>query len=198
MEPTRTTGSFLATGRSLEDAFFLEQDRTLIERRAELRKMAECKGVLAAVSGITSDAILERLVHLNVRPETLAALALVPLIEVVWADGEVDERERATVFEHAATQGIALGSIEHELLERWLAHRPEEFLLDAWRCYVGALCARLSPPERAALKEELLRDVRKSAEASGGFFGMGRISSEEKQVLAKIESSFSIPEGAAE
>ena len=192
MEPTRTTESFVATGSSLEDAFFLEQDRTLIERRAELRKMAESKDVLASVSGITNEAILERLVNLKVRPETLAALALVPLVEVVWADGKVDDKERAKVLEHAATQGIARGSIEHELLDRWLTHRPEASLLDAWQHYVHGLCECLSRAERDSLKQELLRSVREAAEASGGFLGLGRISGQEKQVLTKLESSFSI------
>jgi hypothetical protein len=192
MKTRRATRSVSAIGSSLEDVFFFEQDRTLIERRMELRKMAESKEVLATVSGIANQAILERLVHLNVRPETLAALALVPLIEVVWADGEVDEKERAMVLEHATSQGIALGSIEYELLERWLAHRPEGSLLNAWQHYVQGLCECLSPSEGEILKEELMRDVRKAAESSGGFLGMGRISGQEKQVLAKLESSFAM------
>ena len=190
METRKATESTLAIGSSLEDAFFFEQDRTLIERRTERRKMAESKEVLGTVSGITNEAILERLVNLNVHPETLAALALVPLIEVVWADGKVDEKELAMVLAHARTQGIALGSVERELLERWLTHRPEASLLNAWQHYVQGLCECLSQSERDALKEELMRDVRKAAEASGGFLGMGRISGREKQVLLKLESSF--------
>ena len=154
--------------------------------------MAEDKEVLGTVSGITNESILERLVNLHVRPETLAALALVPLIEVVWADGEVDERERVMVLAHARSQGIALGSVEHELLERWLAHRPEASLRNAWQHYVQGLCECLSRSERDVLKEELMRDVRKAAEASGGFLGMGRISDQERQVLSKLESSFSV------
>jgi hypothetical protein len=63
-------------------------------------------------------------------------------------------------------------------------------LLNAWQHYVQGLCERISPQERDALKQELLRDAREAAEASGGFLGMGKISSQEKQVLAKLESSF--------
>jgi hypothetical protein len=37
-----------------------------------------------------------------------------------------------------------------------------------------------------------MRNVRKAAETSGGFLGMGKISSQEEQVLAKLESSFGI------
>jgi hypothetical protein len=190
MERNRNTESFITTGRTLEDAFFLEQDRKLIEKRAELQKMQRNKEALAAVSGIKDETVLEQLVRLNVSPETLAALAVVPLIEVVWADGRVDEKERAVVLEHAKKQGIQPGSIEHDLLERWLHQRPGDDLLMAWQHYVEAICERMTPEQRAALKQELLRDVRAAAEISGGFLGFGAISPEEKAVLEKLEASF--------
>jgi len=187
-----TTRSTIAIRSSLEDAFFFEEDRTLINRQTVLHKMAESKESLGTVSGITNEAILERLVNLNVRPETLAALALFPLVEVVWADGEVDDKERVMVLAHATSQGIAFGSAEYGLLERWLAHRPEASLLNAWQHYVRGLCECLSRSDRDTLKEELIVNARKAAEASGGFLGLGKISSQEKHVLAKLESSFGI------
>ena len=133
---------------------------------------------------------LERLVRLNVRPQTLAALAFVPLIEVVWEDGQVDQEERTVVLEHAMSQGVALGSVEHDLLDRWLTHRPENSLLVAWEHYARGLCERLSPSGRDTLKHELLRGVRDAAEASGGFLGIGKISDKEQQILARLESTF--------
>jgi len=192
METRSARRSTVAIRSLLEDAFFFEQDRTLIDCQTDLRKMAESKESLGTVSGITNDAVLERLVNLKVRPETLAALALLPLIEVVWADGEVDEKERVMVLAHATSQGIAVGSGEYALLERWLAHRPEASLLHAWQHYMHGLCEYLSGSERDILKEELMRNVRKAAETSGGFLGMGKISSMEEQVLAKLESSFGV------
>jgi hypothetical protein len=190
MEGKRTTESFLSSGRDLEDAFFLEQDRRLIAQKIELRKMAETKEALASVSGIKDAEVLQLLVRLNVRPETLAAMAVVPLVEVVWADGVVDDKEKKVVFDFAAAQGIAKGSVEYELLERWLTHRPEPGLLSAWQHYIQALCVQVTPHERIHLKQELLRNVRAAAQASGGFLGMGKISNEEKAALAKLESSF--------
>ena len=192
METRSARRSTVAIRSLLEDAFFFEQDRTLINRQTDLHKMAESKESLGTVSGITNDAILERLVNLNIRPETLAALALLPLIEVVWADGEVDDTERVMVLAHATSQGIVLGSSEYGVLERWLAHRPEASLLSAWQHYVHGLCECLSRSDRDTLKEELMLNARKAAEASGGFLGMGKISSMEEQVLAKLESSFGV------
>jgi hypothetical protein len=191
MERKRTTESFVASGRSLEDAFFLEQDRQLIARKAQLAKLAETKEALASVSGIKDQHVLQHLVELNVRPETLAALSAIPLVEVVWADGEVDEEERRAVLSYATAQGIAEGSVARELLERWLTQRPAERLLVAWQHYVEALCDRLAPEDRKSLQEELLRNVRTAAEASGGFLGVGKISKAERAVLAKLEASFS-------
>ena len=190
MESTRNTESFMATGRSLEEAFFLEQDRDLIERKAQLHRMEKTKEALASVSGIRDQGVLEQLVRLGVGAETVAALAVVPLIEVVWADGHVDEEERQVVLDHAKKQGILPGNIEHALLERWLSHRPGDGVLAAWQHYVEALCDRMDVAQRAALKSELLREVRAAAEASGGFLGLGTISAAEKAVLEKLEGSF--------
>jgi hypothetical protein len=190
MESSRSTESFVAGGRSLEDAFFLEQDRLLVERRAQLHRMEKTKEALAEISGIQDQAVLDQLVRLDISPETLAALAVVPLVEVVWADGQVDDKERAAVFAHAEKQGIRSGTIERDLLDRWLRHRPGADLLEAWRHHVRALCSRLAPSARDSLKGELLRDVRGAAQASGGFLGLRAISSQEQAVLDKLESSF--------
>jgi hypothetical protein len=191
MERNNSNDTFVISGRSLEDAFFLEQDRQLIARKIELRKMAETKEALAAASGIKNQTVLQRLVELNVRPETLAAMAVVPLVEVVWADGSIDEEERKIVLNHASVQGIAAGSIEYELLERWLTHRPEPTLFQAWQHYVKGLCEQMPPQERVSLKQELLHFVRDAAQASGGVLGFGAISAEEKNVISQLESSFS-------
>lgn len=182
--------SFGRAAKLLEDAFFLAQDAVLVERLRALRKMQESKEALAAASGISSDAILSRLVELDVRPETVAALAAVPLIEVAWADGEVDLAEREAVLSHANGKGIQPGSIEHELLERWLTHRPDPVLFEAWQAYLGKLCERLDERDRALLKEELLHATQTTAQASGGFLGLGSVSSSEQEVLDRLAASF--------
>jgi len=179
-----------ALGRSLVNSFFLEEDRQLVERKKELIQLEENKEDLAAVSGIRSEEILQRLVQLKVRPEILAALAVVPLVEVVWADGTVDDEERKVVFARAAEQGIAAGSVEHDLLGRWLTLRPGPTLFEAWQQYVRGLCQQMTPAERQSLKAELLVNVNAAAEASGGFLGIGRTSTEERIVLTKLEASF--------
>jgi len=176
--------------RPLEEAFFLDADRALVERLRTMRKMAESKESLAEVSGITNDAVLARLVDLDVRPETLAALAAIPLVEVAWADGNVSAAEREVVLTHAGARGIRRGSVEHDLLELWLKHKPEPKLFDAWQAYIKGLCESLGPEERELLKQELLRSTKATAEASGGLLGVGRVSRGEQRVLDRLAASF--------
>ncbi len=190
MEHANDTQSFVASGRSLEDAFFLERDRILVERRAQLHRMARTRDVLADVSGIKDPSVLDQLLRSNVSPEAVAALAVVPLIEVAWADGHVDDKEREVVLAHARKQGIQEGSIEGDLLDRWLGQRPGPELLDAWGHYVEAICSAMDPSARARLRDELLQDVRAAAEASGGLFGLGAVSAKERAVLEQLEASF--------
>jgi hypothetical protein len=182
--------SFARAASRLQDAFFLEQDRVLIERLKAMKAMAETKEALAAVSGISNDVVLTRLVALGVKPEVVAALATVPLVEVAWADGDVAEAERAAILGHANAQGFSPGGVEHELLERWLTHRPEPRLLEAWQTYVRGLCESLSLEERALLREELMHSTRATAQAAGGFLGLRRISGAEQRMLDVLAATF--------
>jgi hypothetical protein len=190
LDRARSTGSFDRAARILEDAFFLEEDRVLKGRLQAMRRLEETKEALSSVSGITNDAVLARLVELNVKPETVAALAAVPLIEVAWADEKIEAAERQAVLNHANSLGIEPGSVEYELLERWLTHRPGPQLMTAWQTCLKGLCESLSPDDRALLKEELLHATKTTAEAAGGFLGLGRISSAEQKVLDTLAASF--------
>jgi len=177
-------------GKKLEDMFFHKQDQVLVEQFHRMQEMKETKESLAKVSGIANDQILERLVELDVRPEIAASLAIVPLVEVAWADGNVQEKEKAAVLEAAGKSCFAAGSIDYSLLTQWLEHRPSRNLLDAWAHYVEGLCEMLSASEKAALKNELIGHARQVAQAAGGFLGMGKISEAEQGVLSFMESAF--------
>ena len=64
----------LSLGRIMEDQFFLKKDQLLIEARKKLEAMQETKANLAQVSGIKDEAVLDKLIQLNIRPEVLATL----------------------------------------------------------------------------------------------------------------------------
>src|SRR4029450_3731433 len=101
-------------GRSLEDEFFRREDKRLTERLNELRAAEATREALGKASGITKPAGLEKLRALGIRAETAAALSIVPLVEVAWADGALDAKERRVVVERA---GIDRDSTAGALLE---------------------------------------------------------------------------------
>ena len=177
-------------GRDLEEAFFRKNDQELIERMHAEKAAEARRKALADVSGISDRAVLDQLVAHNIRPETLAALTLVPVIAVAWADGEVQPEERHAVLKAAEHNGIARGSAAHELIDRWLAQKPDAKLLATWNLYVRSLCAVLPEPTRQELKADLLGHAEAVARSAGGLLGLGSVSSDEKIVLARLESAF--------
>lgn len=175
-------------GRSLEDEFFRREDQRLMQRLSELRTAEATREALGKASGITKPAVLEKLMEFGIRAETVAALSIVPLVEVAWADGALDAKERRAVVERA---GFARDSTAGALLEAWLDRRPDPKLLIAWTHLVQAMSEQLGPDGAARLKTGLLERARAVAGATGGLFGVvSKISASEAAMLAKLEGAF--------
>jgi hypothetical protein len=178
--------------RVLEEAFFAEENEKLLQRLRQADAAKSRKAALAAASGIADDAVLDRLVALGVDGGTVAALALVPLVMVAWADGGIDDRERDAVLAGAAEAGLGRQDAASQLLDRWLRERPPGDLLAAWTDYTRAVSAALDGPTRARLQADVLGRARRVAEAAGGFLGVGRkVSAAEDAVLKRLEGAFS-------
>lgn len=178
-------------GKSLEDEFFRRQDRQLIQKLTELQKVQVTRDALAAASGIRDEAVLSKLLDLGVHAGTVTALSLVPLVEVAWADGQLDAREKEAILRGAAQSGVTPGSTGHDLLQRWLEQPPEAGLLTAWTHLVRGLSEKMSAVEAAALRSGLLDRARAVAAASGGFLGLGaKVSDAEERVLRQLEAAF--------
>ncbi len=176
--------------RSLEEAFFLREDKKLLDSLTAIREMEDTKRALSEVSGIKNDLVLERLVSLGVSPEVVASLAVVPLIEVAWADGRVDDKERTAILDGLRASGVPAGGVEVELVESWLNRRPDPNLLEAWAHYVKYLSRAMNDTERAAFKAEILKSTRAIAEVSGGFAGLRKVSAGERDMLEKLQKAF--------
>jgi hypothetical protein len=175
---------------ALEEAFFRkENEKQLAELRSEL-EAKKSREELRTASGITDEAALQQLIALGVQGHTLAALSLVPLLHVAWADGKIDEGEREALLMAAAGKGIASGSATYKLLAGWLEQKPEPILFEAWRAYIKELASSIVPGQRGLLKSQILGFARIIAESAGGFLGMKRVSSAEEQALAAIEQAF--------
>ena len=176
--------------RALEEAFFRKQEARLQERLHEKHEHDAARDALASRCGISDAALLDRLVDLGIRAETVDALVLVPLAAVAWADGKIDPRERDAILRGADAAGIGKDSPSHALLEAWTHERPEPALLDAWRDYVHALGSSLSAEQVRHLAEQVLGKARAVAEAAGGFLGIASVSKREQAVLTELAAAF--------
>ncbi len=188
---SRSSGFLVKRGRALEDEFFHKENQRLLEKLRQMKRMEESKEALAEASGIDNDAILGSLLELNIHAQTLAALAIVPLIEVAWADGHLDQKERQAILAAAHASGLHSGHAGYELLETWLAHQPQAKLLETWEQYIQELCNQVTGEGRETLEVQFLGRARSVAEASGGFLGLGfKISKAEADVLETLRKAF--------
>jgi hypothetical protein len=179
-----------ARGKTLEDAFFLRQDEILTEQFHLMEKMKETKETLARISGITNQDVLQKLVDLNIPPDLVASLALVPLVEVAWADGEMDDKEKAAMLKAEGTI-FAKNSPDMAVLKCWMEHRPGPDLLEAWKHYIKGLCEQMTPKQKTDLKSEVIGHARQVALAAGGFLGFGdKISDAEQNMLKELQAAF--------
>jgi len=182
--------------RVLDDVFFCDggEDPELIPQLRRQLRVEAAKEDLAAASGISDEAVLERLARLGIRADTLCALTLVPLVQVAWADGEVQPPEREVVLQAASDAGIRRLGPGLELLRLWLDHPPPADLLSAWRDFVGALCRELGPEACRALRDQLLARARRVAESAGERRrSSSRTSPAEESVLTTLAASFDPP-----
>ncbi len=131
-----------------------------------------------------------QLVGLGIDTGTIAALTLIPLIEVAWADGKMEENERRAVLAGAEANGIATNSPSFRLLEMRLSDPPKPDLVAAWRQYIATACKALSFEGKLRLKSSILGGARNVAESAGGFLGFRSVSPAEERVLSRLEQAF--------
>ncbi len=180
----------------VEDEFFRRQDAVLLAQRRTEEERRAARAALAAASCITDDVLLDQLVAFGIKADTLTALSLVPLVEVAWADGKMEDAEKRAILAAARAAGLEETSAGHRLIESCLLERPRAQLTKMWGQYIKSVRATLSPEESDALKTELLRQARSVAEAAGGFMGLGsKVSIHEEALLAEIVAAFNAAPG---
>jgi hypothetical protein len=178
------------SGRALEQAFYPASASDYRER-LRLRALEQAAvPALREASGLADEGLLRRLAGLGIRAETLAALTMIPIVEVAWADGRMDGRERDAILAGAESAGIEAGSASHGLLRLWTVDPPAPALLQTWRDFIAALGAELDGAERARLAEKIVGRARAVAEAAGGARGRSAVSPEEERVLRGLANAF--------
>ena len=183
--------SFEERMRRLEGKFFPSDDPGLAGKLRDMKQMHESREALSQALGARNDAVVNRLVELDIAPEVVAALMIIPFLEVAWADGNIDESARTAVLACAERLGFVRGGVDYALLEQWLQNRPEPKLFRAWSHCIEGICEQLTQKEIEALKASFLNHARTVALATGGERGTGStVSVSGAQILRSLEAAF--------
>ncbi len=176
--------------KALEDQFFEKENQKKLEAMRAKETAKATREELRKASGMTDDAVLDKLIALDLKTNTIAALSLVPLIEVAWADGEIQDNERNAILQGAHGKGLEAGSDGYELLQNWLKRKPTPNLFDAWQAYIKALSGQLNDEQKKLLKNQIVGFAKMVAASAGGILGFGKVSASEEKVLHRIENAF--------
>jgi len=177
-------------GKALEESFFERENQKLLAKLREQGARERKRATLREALKIDDEDVLDHLVALDVSPETIVAFSLVPLVEVAWADGEIQPDEREAILRAADERGVSGSAISRQLLDSWLRRRPPAALLEVWRHYSKALLQELDANDCRMMRERVIGSARAVAEAAGGFLGLGSISAAEKAALQDLELTF--------
>ena len=96
-------------GQANLEAYHKQQDQALVEALRQKQASAAAAESIKSATGLENDAVTLRLAELGVTVDTLPTLHLVPLIDVAWADGEIQDAERALLEEAARIHGVDSG-----------------------------------------------------------------------------------------
>ena len=172
----------------LEEAFFATEHAGLLDQLRRKTPDEQRRDLLRQVVRIDDEAFLDRLVALQMRPETALAIRRIPLLCVAWAEGSVGEPERKAMLDAARDVDVAAQSTARKLLESGLERKPDPRLLAAWKAYVSRLWGYFTADEQLQMRHNLLETAREVAEAAGGFLGLtSKISPAERAVLEELE-----------
>jgi hypothetical protein len=128
--------------------------------------------------------VSRELAELGFTLETVKLLPLIPVLEMAWAEGGVTPAERKMVVDVARARGVEEGSAADRQLAEWLDRRPEDSVFRRAGRLISALFA--SGGRFDMTPDDLLKYCEAIADASGGLFGFGRVSSEERATLERI------------
>jgi hypothetical protein len=139
--------------------------------------------------------VIRALADLGIDEQSVRVLPLLPLIQVAWADGEIQAGER-TLIETLAVERFELNDEGHRVLGNWMRYPPTPSYLERGRLALLAV----AQSDDSGLDADDLPDVvalaKKVARSAGGLFGIGSISRSEAEALDEIAKALKIPEGA--
>jgi hypothetical protein len=170
--------------RTNEEEYFHKKDRELIEKLRKQARIREELRQLGEKVGVTDPAIIQELTELGFTPETVKLLPLIPVLETAWAEGGVSPEERQLLIDVARQRGVEPDSAADQQLVKWLDQQPDASVYRRAGRLIGALFE--SGGSFNVTRDDLIKYCETIAEASGGIFGIRKVSSSERAALARI------------
>ena len=177
---------------AVENKFFAHRDEELLAKLREELEASETRSALSAAIGIEDKEALDALIELNIKPQTLLVIGLIPMVAVAWSDGVLESAERDAITKAANSVGVKEWSTTYALLESWLVEQPGDDLLEAWKSYTIALAETMDEPALSSIRDQVIGRAESAAEAAGGFLGLGnKVSDSEQKVIDDLKATFS-------
>ncbi|MBO0721005.1 MAG: TerB family tellurite resistance protein [Blastocatellia bacterium] len=163
-----------------------QKERELIEKMRRRAALAEDREQMAEATGVADYEVLEALQELGYTAMTIRLMPIVPLVQVAWAEGGVTPKERKLLLEIAEAREILPSTPAHDQLLEWLEHEPPQEFYDDTLHGLHLLLHAIPDDLREASRESLVEYCMQIAEVSGGILGFGRVSSDERELIARI------------
>lgn len=168
-----------------EAEYFFLHNQELLARLRERQALASATNAIRAESDTIDPELAEMLARLGVDAMTLPVLHLAPLLQVAWADGDVQPEERRLLRIAASDQ--ALSDTAEAFFEKCLIERPSAAFFEGALQFLQLTLAAHSAAEADAEIASLGEMAFKIAEAAGGLFGIfGKVDADEKSALRDI------------
>lgn len=144
---------------------------------------------------MTDEELIQELQFLGIDEHSYGLVGLLPLVQVAWADGAIQEGERKLIHDIAAKRGLA-DEAGMAVIDRWLEKAPSKHYLHRGRRVLAALVNR----QRGVGADIDLEDLEAIgafcegvADAAGGLFGLlGRTSSAEREAIQEVVGALGI------
>lgn len=162
--------------KSQEEEYFRKQNAELaakIKSRAEMQK-----------SGVQDEKLADELTKAGFDGDSIRALFILPLIQVAWADNEVQPEERANILSVVKERGIEPNSKAYSLVSKWLSSGSDDAQYLKAKTLVEPLLGQVKTDATWVIEAS-----ERVAQATGGIFGLGigsKTSKAEKEIIEEI------------
>lgn len=179
-------------GSAHEDEFFRKENKALLEKMQQKKSASETSEAITHQTGAVAEDLATMLSTKGIQADMLPVLHLVPLLQVAWADGEIQDEERLLLEKAAAERGVTDGHPAYAKFQEWLTKPPSEQVYEGALTFIRLVLASQGSEEAQQTKENLENLTKTVAEVTGGLFGLfANTSSDEASVLASISKKLS-------